>query len=89
MAVNRRPLRSAAVASSRSGSETMTQVGHAGAFSPSLRLDHTAIAISYERTRASWSKIIDAIIRQVLFSALSRASTPRIDRIIPSTDFLG
>ena len=26
---------------------------------------------------------------QVLFPALSRASTPRIDRIIPSTDFLG
>ena len=25
----------------------------------------------------------------VLFPALSRASTPRIDRIIPSTDFLG
>ena len=43
----------AATASSWSGGEDMTQVGHPGAVSATARPDHTSIAISNERTRAS------------------------------------
>ena len=41
------------------------------------------------RTKGERDAIKQHLNAQVLFPALSRASTPRIDRIIPSTDFLG
>jgi len=36
-----------------------------------------------------WEGLLVFLYDGLLFPALSRASTPRIDRIIPSTDFLG